>query len=504
MLADSDDAPGIGHNGGPAWSPQEGPQADAIGATWCPELFYGGAAGGGKSDFLLGDFLQDVPTYGKHWRGIIFRRTYPELEELYARSLEIYPATGAKWNEVKRTWTWPNGATLKFRYLERDAHVMRYQGHQYTWIGWDELTQWPTLYAYKYLRGRLRSAHHVPTKRIRSAGNPGGPGHLAVKAYFIDPEPGGYTPIWDEELQDEHMFIPARLNDNAILVTNDPKYRGRLKALGGNLARAMLDGDWNVIDGAFFDNWSSRNVVQPFEVPQDWARLRAMDWGSAKPFSVGWYAIVPDAFRGVDQNGDAIILPRGCLVRYREWYGSTGEPNVGLKLTAEEVAEGIKVREAGEKIADAVADPAIFNSDGGPSIGERMFKAKVNWRRADNARVARGGAMGGWDQLRGRLNGDLERDDQGVVLRDGGPMLVVFTTCKDVIRTLPALQHDKLKPEDVDTDGEDHAPDEVRYACMSRPYVRTPPPKKPQQKTLQTMTFDDIHAMHERRMREAG
>src|SRR5512144_2201665 len=132
-----------------AWSPQPGPQTEAITADWCQELFYGGAAGGGKSDFLLGDFLQDVQHYGAAWQGVLFRRTYNELEELLRRSRDIFPQTDAVWHEQAKTWTWPNNATLKMRYMERDADATRYQGHQYTWIGWDELTQWPSDYGYR-------------------------------------------------------------------------------------------------------------------------------------------------------------------------------------------------------------------------------------------------------------------------------------------------------------------------------------------------------------------
>lgn len=448
------------------WSPQPGPQTEAIAADWCPELLYGGAAGGGKSDYLLGDFLQDVPTYGPFWRGVLFRRTYPELQELIGRSHEIFPQTGATWYESDKEWHWNNGAFLRMRYLERDPDCTRYQGHQYTWIGWDELTQWPTLYAYRYLRARLRSAGYVPTKRIRATANPGGLGHMAVKEYFIDPWPQGYRPIMDEKTGLERMFIPSRIQDNAILLANDPEYIKRLKGLGSDaLVRAWLEGDWSVIDGAFFDCWSpGRHVLAPFEIPADWTRFRAFDWGSAKPFSVGWWAIVGDDFR----TGGGVLVPRGALVRYREWYGASA-PNTGLKLTAESVAEGIREREDGDQISYSVADPAIFSQDGGPSIAERMASKGVVFRRADNKRVSQAGAMGGWDQMRSRLVGDA----------DGNPMIFCFSTCKDSIRTIPALQHDATRPEDLDTDGEDHAADEWRYACMSRPYVRTKESQKP-------------------------
>jgi hypothetical protein len=277
-------------------------------------------------------------------------------------------------------------------------------------------------------------------------------GHQAVKAYFIDPAPGGFVPIRDAETGAERMFIPARLADNRILAAHDPGYAGRLKGLGSRtLVRAMLDGDWSVVDGAFFDRWSPRNVCAPFEPPRDWTRFRSFDWGYARPFSVGWWAVAGETTR----RPDGTVIPRGALVRYREWYGA-GAPNVGLRLGAEAIAEGILAREraAGDVIAYGVADPAIFAEDGGPSHAETMRRAGVCWRPADNSRGP------GWGQLRARILGDAE-----------GPMLVVFATCRDFIRTVPGLAHDAARPEDLDTSAEDHAADEARYACMSRPWI---------------------------------
>lgn len=448
-----------------AWSPQPGPQTEAITADWCDELFYGGAAGGGKSDFLLGDYLQDVPTYGRHWHGILFRRTYNELEDLIRRSHEIYPASGGLWSEQPKTWSWPNGANLRMRYVERDSDATRYQGHQYAWIGWDELTQWPTDYAYRYLRGRLRSANNIPTKRIRAAANPGGVGHHWVKAYFVDPAPGGYVPIADPVTKARRMFIPAKLRDNKILLASDPTYADRLRGLSSDaMVRAWLEGDWTVIEGAYFDCWSyDKHVIEPKPIPQEWTRFRSMDWGSARPFSVGWWVITPD-----DWLASGRILPRGSLVRYREWYGASG-PNVGLKLTAETVAQGIVDRERDDsELRYAVLDPACFREDGGPSIGERLNRVLLNAKRrpfhgADNARIPQRGSMGGWDQLRARLLGV-----------DGSPSIYCFSTCAASIRTIPALQHDPARMEDVDTESEDHAADDWRYACMSRPFSAIP------------------------------
>lgn len=462
-----------------AWAPQPGPQVEAIAATWCQELFYGGAAGGGKSDYLLGDFLQDVATYGEAWQGILFRRTYGELSALVERSHQLYPQTGARWNEQKHRWLWPNGAQLKFRYLEQDRHKSRYQGHAYTWIGWDELTQWASDGAYRYLRARLRSAHQVPTKRIRSAANPGGVGHHWVKARFVTPARGGFVPLVDPETGHDVMFVPAKLDQNQILLKNDPGYRGNLKGLGSDaLVKAWLDGDWDVVEGAFFDCWSARVIVRPFTLPKAWMRFRSADWGSASPFSVGWWAVVQDDAH----TSDGDLLPRGALVRYREWYGTKNPATFGkgLKLTAEQVGDGIARLEKNDpRLTYGVLDPSTFREDGGPSIAERvnnrLIAAKLSpFREADNTRVSaqqskdRRGPMSGWDQMRARIIGtqDLTKKND-----DGRPMVFCFDTCTASIRTIPMLQHDTARPEDLDTNSEDHAADDWRYGCSSRPWL---------------------------------
>ena len=402
-----------------------------------PELLYGGARGGGKSEFLLGDYCTDCEL-GAEWRGVIFRRSYPELEELMARSQSIVPQCwpGSEWWKSEKTWRIPTGATLRMRSLETPEDASHYQGHEYSWIGWDELGAWPNDRAYKALMATLRSTGNIPHKRVRATANPGGPGHGWVKSRFIDPAPAGYEIIRDADTGMARVFIPARVTDNLILLAKDPTYIDRLRGVGSpELVRAWLEGDWTVVAGAFFPEFSmQRHVIAPRRLPEHWARFRSFDWGSARPFSVGWWAV---------SDGTLHDIPRGCLVRYREWYGmKPGEPNVGLRMTAEQVAQGILDREVDEPepIAIGVADPAIFAEDGGPSIARRMVMQGVVFRPADNKRVPQRGAMGGWDQLRSRLIGD----------EDGKPMLLFFNTCKDLIRTLPALQHDDMRPEDVD------------------------------------------------------
>jgi hypothetical protein len=293
-----------------------------------------------------------------------------------------------------------------------------------------------------------------------------------VRARYIDPAPMGWKPITEEfenpftgeRATKTRVFIPSKVSDNRYLGTD---YIANLDQSGSEqLVRAWLAGDWSVIEGAFFDEWKTeKHVVQPFTIPSGWLRFRSMDWGSASPFSVGWWAVASDDYRAPSGQ----VIPRGALVRYREWYGASA-PNVGLKLTAEEVASGIKSREQGEQVSYGVLDPAAFAEDGGPSIAQRMGTKGVYFRPADNKRVGARGAMGGWDMVRARLKGDGER-----------PMLFVFSTCADFIRTVPVLQHDQSRPEDLDTTAEDHAADEARYGCMSRPW--TPPttqqPNKP-------------------------
>jgi len=485
------------------WEPQPGPQSSALLADWCEEIFFGGERGGGKSDFQLGYQEDGALRYKQHWRGIMFRKTYPELEELQARATEVFPNEGAIFktqpsadHPFSNCWYWPSGATVKMRYIEHERDYSRYHGHQYTGISFDEVTEYPTPAGILKMISTLRSAAGVPCT-MRLTGNPGGVGHAWVKQRYIDIS-APYRPYVDPDTGFTRMFIPSKTSDNRILLENDPNYRERiLAATAGNdaLRRAWLEGDWNIIAGAFFECWrDKRNVIRPFEIPEHWLRFRSGDWGSARPFSFGWWAVVSDEF----QTEEGLILPRGCLVRYREWYGvkrdSSGAPmaNEGLKYTAEEVGQGIADRERTDRKIDyGVIDPSTFSQDGGPPIVERIYVGsgeKVAFRRADNARVARHGAMGGWDQMRSRLIGESEER----------PMAVCFSTCADSIRTIPTLQHDKDRIEDLDTDGEDHAADDWRYACMSRPYVRDKPKLK-DTNILRPLTLNERLQMHDRK-----
>lgn len=479
------------------WQPQPGPQTELI---RCPvtEVFYGGARGGGKTEASIGDWLEHSGAYGQHAVGVFFRRKFKQLEEVVARTQVLFPQIGAKYNSQRAEWAMPGGGRLKFRYIERDIDAQEYQGHNYTRVYIEEATNFPTAAPINLLRGTLRSAAGVPVG-LRLTGNPGGPGHHWVKARYITPDPRGwkileevFEGIQGERLVVQRVFIPSKISDNALLYKNDPYYVARLKQAGSAaLVKAWLEGNWDLVDGAFFDTWDEdKHVLRE----QDWVhripkyamRFRAFDHGYAKPFSVGWYA-VSDGTWG---------LPDGALFKYREWYGSNGKPNEGLRMTNDLIAQGVIAREIvndpsrdvfnREAISFGVGDPSIFIRNGGPSIAETHTANGLSWRPADNKRIP------GWAEVRRRLNGV-----------GGRPLLYIASCCDDTIRTLPVAQVDPVDPEDLDTEGEDHAIDELRYACMARSWTEYAPveetlnlPKLPNQMTI----FELIERQKSRRL----
>ena len=440
------------------WTPRSKPQEALIA---CPvfEVFFGGSRGSLKTDSMLGDWINHSHLYGQGAVGIMLRRTREELLETYERAKEVFTLLGFKFNDSQHTCLSPNKARLRFAYLERDADAGRYQGHSYTRVYIEEIGNFPDSGPVLKMMATLRSAKGVPVG-FRATGNPGGPGHQWVKARYIDPAPMGWqvqkfeyvNPFDGSKVVRDRVFIPGRITDHNLL---GAEYIANLQMSGSpELVRAWLEGDWSVITGAYFPEFSTaKHVIAPFEIPKNWLRFRSFDWGSYRPFSCGWWAV---------SDGTLPPYPRGAMIRYREWYGMVpGQPNVGLRLRNEDIGQGIVERERGEDVVYGVADPSAFKEDGGPSHMETIHRAgATKWRPADNTRVS------GWAQVRNRLIGE-ER-----------PMIYFFSTCTHAIRTLPALQHDEVKPEDVDTEGEDHAADEIRYACMSRPYAR-PQPQKP-------------------------
>jgi len=469
------------------WSPQEGPQTALI---QCPifEVFYGGARGGGKTESSIGDWLEHSSAYGEAAIGIFVRRKFKQLAEVIARTKQIFPKMGAKYNEQRAEWRMANGARLKFVYLERDSDAEEYQGHNYTRVYIEEVTNFPNAGPINKLRATLRSGSGVPVG-MRLTGNPGGPGHNWVKARYIDPDPKGFKVIAEEcdveidgiiqTVRLERVFIPSKLGDNMLLLRNDPTYVLRLRQSGSEaLVKAWLEGDWSIVDGAYFDideelHVKDRGIIK--YAPPSTVRFRSFDWGSAKPFSVGWWAIADGTWPISDP------LPFGAIFRYREWYGASG-PNKGLYMTADRVEAGIlNMEKEDARIRYAVADPAIFIRNGGPSIAEGMMRCR--WRRADNKRIP------GWEAVRQRLQGE-----------GGKPMMYFADDCEDTLRTLPVLQYDEDNAEDLDTDGEDHAADDIRYACMSRPWKpKLVVPQSIKMPLLPTQyTFNDLVAKNKK------
>lgn len=424
------------------------------------ECLYGGAAGGGKSDALIAEALRQV--HIPHYKGLILRRTYPQLSELIDKSLLLYPRAvpGARYNSTTHTWSFPSGAKIVFGSMNRKQDRINYQGKAYDFIGFDELTHFD-YDEYTYLYSRARPNGPGTRVYIRATTNPGGKGHGWVKDRFITAAPP-LTPIDEDVIVDgpdgpihinrQRIFVPATVFDNKELLRNDPNYIATLGMMPEAERKALLYGDWDSFSGQVFSEWKNdsshyidqkwTHVIAPFDIPFNWTIYRGFDWGYSKPFSVGWYAIAPS----------------GRMYRFKELYGCTGEANTGVKWTMHEVAEKIAEIEREDpnlknRYITGIADPAIFASDGGESIAEAMESHGVYFEKADHQRIP--GKM----QCHYRLSFDDE----------GTPMFYVFNTCKHFIRCIPSLVYDETHVEDVDSSQEDHNYDEWRYVCMARP-----------------------------------
>ncbi len=432
------------------------------------EALYGGAAGGGKSDCAIAEALRQV--HIPHYRGLILRKTYPQLSEMVDRSHEIYKPSfpDAKYNEQKHSWTFPSGAKIYFGAMQHTKDRTNYQGKRYDFIDFDELTHF-TWDEYSYLFSRNRPNGAGTRCYIRAQANPGGIGHGWVKERFITPAPP-MTPIYDdvkivfpdgksEIRRRSRIFVPSSIFDNEILMKNDPEYITRLAALPENEKRALLYGDWDSFSGQVFNEWRNNpdgyitrkntHVIEPFKIPSTWKIYRGFDFGYSRPFSVGWYAVDHD----------------GRLYRIRELYGCTGTPNEGVRWEPQEIARRIRQIEKEDtnlrgKHITGIADPSIFDESRGESVAAMMERIGIYFEKADNTRIA--GKM--------QLHNRLAFDENGV------PMLYVFSTCKHFIRTIPALVYSESDVEDIDTATEDHIYDEVRYISMVNPI--NPPPKK--------------------------
>jgi hypothetical protein len=449
------------------------PKQSAAFHTSATELLYGGAAGGGKSYLKRTSAIRwcvEVPGVQVY----LFRRTLTDLRDNHLRGptnfhvmLDPYVQSGhVKYRAVENEFSFWNGSVLHLCYCDTESDVEKYRGAEIHVLLMDELTHF-TEYQYRFLRSRVRLAGlRVPAQyagrlpRIEAASNPGSIGHAWVKRTFVTPKPA--MEIWRASSEEGGMlrqFIPARLADNEYLTKDDPAYADRLRGLGADaLVRAMLEGDWDIVAGQAFEKLRREvHGVEPFDPPEDWQIFGSLDWGSTRPYSFGLWCV---------SNGNALpdgrTFRRGAIIRYNELYGWTKKPNEGTREEVEEVALRIRVKYVPRRISYIAADPSIWKVDGGPSHAERMLAKGVVLRKSDNARPQ------GYLEVRQRIAGDEE-----------GPMLFVTSNCHDGFwRTMPDLVIDEDHPEDVDTDQEDHVYDDVRYACMSRPWVHAPQRKK--------------------------
>jgi hypothetical protein len=455
-----------------AWQPHPGSQSLFV-TSPAFETLYEGTRGPGKTNALLMDFCQHVGQgYGAAWRGILFRQSFPALADVVTKSREWIPKAfpDAKFNESEYVWKFASGEALLLRYMDKPRDYWQYHGHEYPWIGWDELTNWPDLVCYDTMKSCCRSSKAGLPRKYRATANPHGPGHHAVKARFIDPAPRGRV-ITDAQGM-TRVAIHGHWSENVTLMTNDPTYIPMLRSATADdpdKQAAWVDGSWDVVAGAFFGGaWDRRvHVLPAFEVPRAWRIDRAFDWGSSKPFSVGWWAECdgsPVRMPQPDGTTAQRTFARGTLIRVAEWYGmKPGKPNVGLGLTADQIAKGILERERlmwpNRRIDPGPADSSIFDVQDGHCIGDSFRAAGVEWRHANKGPGSR---KNGWELMRERL-GNAKRAPQ----EHAG--LFVFDTCRDFIRTLPALPRDEKKPDDIDTNAEDHGADEARYRVLAAP-----------------------------------
>jgi len=438
------------------FKPNTGPQTEFL-ASSEREVFYGGARGGGKSYAMLVDPLRYC--HRETHRALLLRRTMPELRDLINHSQRLYSKAfpGAKWREQEKEWRFPSGAKIEFGYAENMTDALRYQGQSYTWIGIDELPQYPSPDIYNFLRSSLRSVDPDIPVFMRATGNPGNIGSQWVREMFVDPSFPNIafdinidTPVGRKVIT--RRFIPAKLQDNPYLMQTDDYY-AMLASLPEVQKKQFLEGDWDAFEDSAFPEFNkSIHVVDPFEIPKGWQRFRAADWGYSSPACVLWFAI------DYDNN----------LWIYREIYTQ--------KITADVFARKVLMAEKDEYIRYGVLDASTWAKRGdiGPSIAETMIRVGCKWRPSDRT-------------PKSRISGKLEIHKRLKVSEDKKkePGIRIFSTCRNLIRTFPLLPLDDNNPEDINTDAEDHAYDALRYGCMSRPthtsYARRfSSPTKPQ------------------------
>lgn len=429
---------------------------------------YGGARGGGKSWAMRNKFV----LLGFNYPGIqmlLLRRTYPELQENHIKQLRAMLNGIVPYHTQEKAFLFPNGSRIKMGYCKREDDVLQFQGQAYEVIGLEEATHF-TEFQFQALTESNRysgSMSQAFSPRMYFTCNPGGVGHSWVKRLFVDKNYSG------KEKAENYLFVPAQVYDNKVLMNEDPEYVSALEALPEKRRRAMLYGDWDAVEGAFFDEFVNNpegyktrkhtHVIEPFDIPLHWNVYRSYDHGYARPFSIGYWT----------------VDPAGAIYRIAELYGCTDHANEGLRLPPQKIFEkAVEFEHSHPHLKDrqiigGVADPSIWNGSSGKSVAEHAAEHGIYFSRGDNARVA------GWMEVRSRLAFDA----------NGKPSMYIFNNCKATIRTLPIMMYSNNDPEDLDTTLEDHICDEIRYFCMSRPMKSKNP--KPQQRNYSDPLAND-------------
>ena len=483
------------------WQPLPGSQQLALS---CPanHILYHGSRGPGKTDAQLMYFRRFVGQgYGQFWTGVIFDRTYKMLDDLIKKSQRWFPQfrDGARFIKGDGLrWVWPTGESLLFRHMKDIKSYENYHGHEYPFIGWNELTKNPTSELYDMMMSCNRSSflplEHSPNLSepldpiplvVFSTTNPHGPGHIWVKRRFIDTSRPGtvhritkkvFNPqtAQEENITKTQCHLFGSYKENRFL---SPEYVLELDSIKDeNKRRAWLKGDWDIDAGGALEGVWNRavHVVPRFKVPKGWRLDRSMDWGSTHPFSVGFWA---------EAEGEEVTMPngrkwapvRGSLFRFAEWYGSEEiGTNKGLKMSARNVALGILKREEmlrrqawiSSHVRPGPADNQIFavQETESNSIASIMEQEGVTWTKSDKRPGSR---KVGLQLLRDALENALGTSDEGGSVTYERPGLYFMDNCEACITTLPVLPRDEDDPDDIDTTAEDHVYDEVRYRCLS-------------------------------------
>lgn len=462
------------------WAPLPGSQ-EAFIESPIYETLYSGARGNGKTEALIFAFARFVEMgWGLDYKGVIFRRTHPELEDVIRKSRKLIPKIwpNAKYNQAKSIWEWPGGASLSFRHFLTVKDYDSYHGMEFAFIGWEELCSWPNDEGYKKMMSCARCSNPNVPVRIRSTTNSYGMGRNWVRDRWRLPVYGGRVcgDVIENSFDDEGNREPARvsihgrLEENIVLMHADPGYRQRISASANGPAqrKAWLYEDWLITSGGMFDDlWNGEIHIVPdipfHMIPRGWRLNRSYDHGQSKPFSVGWW---------LESNGEPMTIDgrvigpiRGDLIRLSEWYGSTGKPNVGLNMPAIDIAEGIVDREQDwglwGKVRAGPADASIFSDyDPGSSVAGDHKKKKIYWLACDKASGSR---RLGWEKIRTLLSGAV--GDMGY--RDE-PGMFACKRCRTFIRLMPDTPRDDKDLDDVPTEVEDHLQDEVRYRARDK------------------------------------